>query len=112
MRGFAEEDETYTRIVIGHSVAAQDHSSWILGVMWDHVADAFRFNFTSLESHVSSMPITKRSVLRLTLQSNNLMSSFGGFALLIFNFLFYPNTYHILVFYVKTHQYLLFSFII
>ena len=40
MRSFAE-DEAYTRTVIGHSVAAQDHSSRILGVMWDHVADAF-----------------------------------------------------------------------
>ena len=56
MMGFEEEDEAYTRTVIGHSVAVQDQSSQILGVMWDHVADAFRFDFTSLESHVSSMP--------------------------------------------------------
>ena len=64
--GFEEEDETFTRTVIGHSVAAQDQSPRILGVMWDHVTDTFRFDFTQLESHVSSMLITKRSVLRLT----------------------------------------------
>ena len=36
-----EEDETYVRAVVGHSVAAQNQASRILGVMWDHVSDTF-----------------------------------------------------------------------
>ena len=50
---------------MGHSMT-QDQSSRILGVMWDHVTDTFQFDFTHLGSYVSSVPITKRSVLKLT----------------------------------------------
>ena len=34
--------------------------------MWDHVTDTFHFDFTHLGSYVSSVPITKRSLLKLT----------------------------------------------
>ena len=63
--GFEEEDETYTRGVMGHSMT-QNQSSRILGVMWDHVTDTFQFDFAHLGSYISSVPITKRSVLKLT----------------------------------------------
>ena len=62
---FEEEDETYTGGTMGHSMT-QDQSSRILGVIWDHVTDTFQFEFTHLGSYVGSMPITKRSVLKLT----------------------------------------------
>ena len=57
--GLEEEDETYTRGVMGHSMT-QDQSSRILGVMRDHVTDTFQFDFAHLGSYISSVPITKR----------------------------------------------------
>ena len=66
MANIEEEDETYARAVMGHSVVAGNQSSKILGVIWDHVTDTFRFDLTHLESYVNSMQVCKRSVLRLT----------------------------------------------
>ena len=40
--------------------------SRILGVIWDHTTDTFRFDLTHLASHVSSESVTKGVILRLT----------------------------------------------
>ena len=61
-----EKDKTYVKSIIGHGVTVQNHTSRILGVMWDHVSDMFRFDLTPLQSYESSMKICKRSVLALT----------------------------------------------
>ena len=51
---------------MGHCVSTVDQPSRILGVMWDHVTDTFRFDLTYLESFVSLQSVTKRVILKLT----------------------------------------------
>jgi len=66
MMNIEKEDKIYARTVRGHSIAAQNQSSKILGVIWDHVTYTFKFDLAQLESYISSMQFCKRSVLRLT----------------------------------------------
>ena len=46
-----EEDETFARSMKEHSVASHNQPSRVLGVMWDHITDTFRFDFAHLESY-------------------------------------------------------------
>ena len=61
-----EDDESYAGTVTGHCVATMNQPSRILGVIWDHTTDTFRFDLTHLACHVSSESVTKRVILRLT----------------------------------------------
>ena len=61
-----EEDESYAGTVMGHCVPTADQPSRILGVIWDHVTDSFKFDLTHLESYVHLESVTKRVILRLT----------------------------------------------
>ena len=61
-----EEDESYAEAVTGYCVPTVDQPSRILGVIWDHNTDMFRFNFTPLESYASSGSVCKRVILSLT----------------------------------------------
>ena len=61
-----EEDESYAGTVMGHCVSTVDQPSKVLGVIWDHMADTFRFDLTHLESFISLQSVTKRVILRLT----------------------------------------------
>ena len=45
-----EEDRTYMRSIIGHSIIAENQAYKLLGIMWDRVSDTFRFDLTHLES--------------------------------------------------------------
>ena len=61
-----EDDESYAGTVTDHCVATMNQPFRILGVIWDHTTDTFRFDLTHLASHVSSESVTKRVILRLT----------------------------------------------
>ena len=61
-----EEDESYAGTVMGHCVPTMEQPSRILGVIWDHTTDSFRFDLTHLESYVNLESVTKRVILRLT----------------------------------------------
>ena len=62
-----EEDVTHVKAVMGHSVLKPfDHTSRILGVVWNSARDVFSFDFTELSEHVKTTEVTKRLILRLT----------------------------------------------
>ena len=62
-----EEDVTHVKAVMGHSVLKPfDHTSRILGMVWNSARDVFSFDFTELSEHVKTTEVTKRLILRLT----------------------------------------------
>lgn len=60
------KDESYAGTVMGHCVATTNQPSRILGVMWDHTTDTFKFDLTHLRSYVNSESVSKRMILQLT----------------------------------------------
>lgn len=66
-RNVEEEDETYVKAVMGHSILQlSDYTSRILGVAWNSSRDAFSFDFAELHEHLKTTVVTKRLILRLT----------------------------------------------
>ncbi|XP_044172645.1 uncharacterized protein LOC114972132 [Acropora millepora] len=64
----AEDDESYAKssITPGNSETKNDTVVKVLGMNWDTVEDNFLFNFTDLCDYGMSLPVTKRSVLKLS----------------------------------------------
>ena len=64
----AEDDESYAKspITPGNSETKNDTVVKVLGMNWDTVEDNFFFNFTDLCDYGMSLPVTKRSVLKLS----------------------------------------------
>jgi len=64
----AENDESYAKssITPGNSETKNNTVVKVLGMNWDTVEDNFFFNFTDLCDYGKSLPVTKRSVLKLS----------------------------------------------
>ena len=63
-----EDDESYAKssTTLGSSEAKNDTIVKVLGLNWNTVSDEFFFDFTELYNYGSSLPATKRSILKLT----------------------------------------------
>ena len=66
-RNVEEEDETYVKAAMGHSILQLSNYTFrILGVAWNLSRDAFSFDFAELHEHLKTTVVTKRLILRLT----------------------------------------------
>ena len=59
------DDETYAKLSTGQTTTASDYAVKLLGVRWNIGADTLFFDFTELQDYASSLPVTKRSLLKL-----------------------------------------------
>ena len=58
-----EDDESYTKYAVG--TPSSDGNSKVLGVNWNHETDRFDLDLSHLTEYSKSLPLTKRSVLKL-----------------------------------------------
>lgn len=66
-QAIVQEDETYTKSTIGStSTGNEEKVMKLLGVSWNCQSDELLFNLSDLIDYVKSLPVTKRSLLRLT----------------------------------------------
>ena len=62
-----EETKSYTKTTIGQEIAAaKDKCVKVLGTLWNTKNDTFMFDFSGLVKYARSLPVTKRSVLKVT----------------------------------------------
>ena len=62
-----EEDTSYAKATIGQETSITgDRQLKVLGVIWNTDSDKLMFTFSELVKYARSLPLTKRSVLRLT----------------------------------------------
>ena len=62
-----EEDETYTKSTIGRANETNDAKTVkLLGVSWNCESNDLCFNISDLINFAKDLPITKRSLLKLT----------------------------------------------
>ena len=62
-----EDDTSYVRTTVGPQQISENSSATkVLGMCWDTDTDQFYFDFSELIHYASSLPMTKRSVLKLT----------------------------------------------
>ncbi|XP_068741720.1 uncharacterized protein [Montipora capricornis] len=64
----AEDDESYAKSSTTpvNSETKNDTTVKVLGMNWDTVADEFFFNLTDLFNYGTTLPVTRRSVLKLS----------------------------------------------
>ncbi|XP_068708188.1 uncharacterized protein [Montipora foliosa] len=64
----AEDDESYAKSSTTpvNSETKNDTTVKVLGMNWDTVADEFSFNLTDLFNYGTTLPVTRRSVLKLS----------------------------------------------
>ena len=63
--GVSEDDQTYAKTSLG-TFESNTHLAKILGVSWDTESDMLMYDFDELWNYVTSLPPTKRSVLRFS----------------------------------------------
>ena len=62
-----EDDTSYLKTTVGPQQTSENSSATkVLGMCWDTDTDKFYFGFSELIHYASSLPMTKRSVLKLT----------------------------------------------
>ena len=62
-----EDDSSYVKTTVGPQQIGENSSpAKVLGMCWDTDTDQFYFDFLELIHYASSLPMTKRSVLKLT----------------------------------------------
>ena len=62
-----EDDTSYVKTTVGSQQTSEKSSATkVLGMCWDTDTDQFYFDFSELIHYASSLPMTKRSVLKLT----------------------------------------------
>ena len=62
-----EEDESYTKSTVGPcNTSASENFVKVLGVIWETETDEILFDFNELINYAKSLPVTKRSLLKLT----------------------------------------------
>ena len=66
-QSLSEEEESYSKSCTGllHSVNEVEHSK-LLGIIWDSHTDQLMFKFDELINYANSLPLSKRSVLKIT----------------------------------------------
>ena len=64
---FTQDDESYAKATTGSSTDKQDDKFVkVLGVNWNNKTDELLFNFTELVKHANTLPVTKRSLLKIS----------------------------------------------
>lgn len=63
---FTQEDESYAKSTIGPADNQDNKFVKVLGVNWNTETDDFLFNFNELVKYAKSLPVTKRSLLKLS----------------------------------------------
>ena len=61
-----EEDESYTKSTVGSNIQTRAKSVNVLGTAWNTETDEFQFELSELMSLAKSLPLTKRSFLRIS----------------------------------------------
>lgn len=60
-----EDDQSYTKSVVGSFATNSEDLATILGVSWDTRSDMLLYDFEELRKYISTLPVTKRSILKL-----------------------------------------------
>ena len=78
----SEEEESYSISCTGllHSVNKTEYSK-LLGVIWDSHADQLMFKFDDLIDYASTLPLSKRSVLKITAKIFDPLGLLGPFVI-------------------------------
>ena len=78
----SEEEESYSKSCIGllHSVNKTEYSK-LLGVIWDSHTDQLMFKFDDLIDYASTLPLSKRSVLKITAKIFDPLGLLGPFVI-------------------------------
>ena len=63
---FTQDDESYTKSMVGPADNQDDKFVKVLGVNWNTKADEFLFNFTELVKFANTLPVMKRSLLNFS----------------------------------------------
>ena len=63
---FTQEDKSYTKATTGPKENLNDKHVKVLGTNWNTESDEFLFNFADLIDLAPSLPVTKRSLFKLT----------------------------------------------
>ena len=76
----SEEEESYSKSSTGllHSVTKAEHSK-LLGVIWDSHADQLVFKFDDLIDYANTLPLSKRSVLKISAKIFDPLGLLGPF---------------------------------
>ena len=62
-----EGDTSYVKTMVGpQQISEKSSETKVLGMCWDTDTDQFYFDFSELIHYASSLPMTKRSALKLT----------------------------------------------
>ena len=61
-----QDDESYTKSMVGPADNQDGKCVKVLGVNWNTKADEFLFNFTELVKFANTFPIAKRSLLEIS----------------------------------------------
>ena len=105
----SEEDESFVKATVGPvNSAPNDKLVKVLGTLWNTETDEFSFNFCELIDYAKSLPVTKRSVLKVTAKIFDPLGLLSGFTI-TFKCLFQsfcidknPSMYNFIV--LVTHQ--------
>ncbi|XP_067047620.1 uncharacterized protein [Acropora muricata] len=63
---FTQDDESFAKSMVGPAVNQDGKFVKVLGVNWNTKADEFLFNFTELVKFANTLPVTKRSLLKIS----------------------------------------------
>ena len=67
-----EDERTFADTVCGTAADSPEQGEQkLLGMIWDFLEDELRFDLTSYEVFASSLPLTKRNILRITAKIYN-----------------------------------------
>ena len=78
----SEEEESYSKSSVGllHSVSKTEHSK-LLGVIWDSQGDQLMFKFHDLINYANTLPLSKRSVLKISAKIFDPLGLLGPFVI-------------------------------
>lgn len=66
---FTQDDESYAKAMFGSSTDEQDDKLVkVLGMNWNNKTDELLFNFTGLVKHTHTLPVTKKSLLKIIIK--------------------------------------------
>ena len=67
MKSVTEEEESFAKLASGSlNFASNENCSKLLGITWNNHSDEVLFNFSELIEYARNLPVTKRSVPKIT----------------------------------------------
>ena len=76
---FSEDDQSYAKTESGSTTS--DDETKVLGVNWDPESDQFYFDFSKIHEYGKELPITKRSVLKISAKLFDPIGIFSPFVI-------------------------------